>query len=408
MRSIEVSKARNALFSAVVVVVQFDTLVVSVIPELTASATSTSMNIHSHRFIASFVILLSVVRPLQAEVLFHIYAPSPDEKKVLVVQASKADGGLSFQKVQDVEIGFPVSTITLHPSKPVLYVAPPSGGEGQARGVLLGLKADGTAEPPIPFNFQHPSAYLRVDRSQKFLMSADYGSGCVDIYSMDDAGLGLKHASTTNEGRQLAHCIVTTPDNQFGYVSYVKETNAILQYRFDAASGKLRPLAPHNAEPPAGTGPRHMVFHPTKPILYFSNEQHLGVSAYNVQSNGQLSLRQIVDSIPKDQPKDGISSSDIVTTPDGKYLFAGIRGHTRPSDYISRYRIEPSGDLVFQGLTPSDKIPWGFAFSPDAQFLLVTAFEGGTLTAFKVTADGNLTPAGSLAWGKKISSIITR
>jgi 6-phosphogluconolactonase (cycloisomerase 2 family) len=63
---------------------------------------------------------------------------------------------------------------------------------------------------------------------------------------------------------------------------------------------------------------------------------------------------------------------------------------------------------MFLGLTPSDKIPWGFAFSPDAQFLLVTAFEGATLTAFKVTADGNLSPAGSLAWGKKISSITTR
>jgi len=284
------------------------------------------MNIHPHGFVASLVLLLSVVRPLQAEVLFHIYAPSPDEKKVLVVQASKTEGGLSLQKVQDVEIGFPVSTITRHPSKPVLYVAPPSGAEGQARGALLGLKADGTAETPVSFNFQHPSAYLRVDRSQKFLMSADYGSGCVDVYSMDDAGLALKLASTTNEGRNLAHCIATTPDNQFAYVSYVKETNAIFQYRFDAASGKLSPLAPHNAEPPAGTGPRHMAFHPTKPILYFSNEQHLGVSAYNVHPNGQLSVRQIVDCLPKDQPKDGISSSDIVTTPDGKYLFAGIRG----------------------------------------------------------------------------------
>jgi len=399
---------RIALFSVVVVMVQFDTLVVSVVFQLPALAKSTSMKIHPRGFVASLVLLLSVVRPLQAEVLFHIYAPSPDEKKVLVVRATKAEGGLSLQKVQDVEIGFPVSTITRHPSKPVLYVAPPSGGEGQARGALLGLKMDGTADVPVPFNFQHPSAYLKVDRSEKFLMSADYGSGCVDVYSMDDAGLALKLASTTNEGRKLAHCIATTPDNQFAYVSYVKETNAIFQYRLDAASGKLSALAPHNAEPPAGTGPRHMAFHPTKPILYFSNEQHLGVSAYNVHPNGQLSVRQIVDCLPKDQPKDGISSSDIVTTPDGKYLFAGIRGHTKPSDYISRYRIEPSGDLVFLGLTPSDKIPWGFAFSPDAQFLLVTAFEGATLTAFTVTTDGNLTPAGSLAWGKKISSITTR
>jgi len=82
-----------------------------------------------------------------------------------------------------------------------------------------------------------------------------------------------------------AHCILTTPDNKFVYVPYVKGNNAIYQYRFDAESGQMTALEPKNANPPEGTGPRHMSYHPTKPVVYFSNEQHLGVSAYDIAAS---------------------------------------------------------------------------------------------------------------------------
>lgn len=339
---------------------------------------------------------------------FHVYAPASISGKLLVVQATPGKDGLALKLTEEIKLGFSVSTITRHPTRPLLYVAPPSGEEGKAKGAVILLKEDGSYLRHVAVTLNHPSAYLSLDRSSRFLLSADYGKGFVDVYALDGDGIPGKRVAALNEGRPTAHCILTSPDNNFAYVSYVKENNALYQYRFAATSGQLSALDPKNANPPAGTGPRHMTYHPSKPILYFSNEQHLGVSAYDQQPSGQLKLRQICDAVDKTQPKDGVSSSDIVITPDGRYLFAGIRGHTRPFDWISRYRVKETGDLELLGLTPADKIPWGLALSPDGHYLLATAFDGGTLTAFQVTAAGELLKAGSLGLEKNIFAIVTR
>ncbi len=355
-----------------------------------------------------FTGLLSAAPFVQAEQPFHVYAPSHTTGKLLVVSATPSAGGLELKLAQEIKVGFPLSTITQHPTKPLLYLAPPSGEKGKAKGAVITLQNDGTYLRHAEVNFTHPSAYLSLDRTHRFLLSADYGKGFVDVYPLDEAGLPGKPVTALNEGRPTAHCIRTSPDNRFAYVSYVKENNALYQYRFDAKTGQMTALEPKNAGPPEGTGPRHMAFHPSKPVLYFSNEQQLGISAYHLEPSGQLKLRQVCDAVGKNEPRDGVSSSDLIVTPDGRFLFAGIRGHTRPFDWISRYRVKENGDLELLGLTPADKVPWGLALSPTGQHLLVTAFDGATLTAFKITAAGDLAKAGSLTWEKQIFAIVTR
>lgn len=343
----------------------------------------------------------------QAQQKFHVYAPSRTSGKLLIVEATPgADDRLALKLVEEVKLGCPVATIAKHPTEPMLYMAPVFGEEG--KGAVVSLQASGLYQKHSEALFSHPCAYLSLDRTHRFLFGVDYGKGFVDVYALDAAGALGQRVAALNEGIRNAHCLITTPDNQFAYVTYVKETNAIHQYRFDAASGQLTALEPINANPPEGTGPRHMAYHPSKPIVYFSDEQHLGVSAYNIEKSGALKLRQVCDAFGKNESKEGVSASDILLTPDARFLFVGIRGHTRPFDWISRYRVKGDGELEFLGLTPADKIPWGFTFSPDGSYLLVTAFEGATLTAFKISETGDLTKAGSVAWEKDISSIVTR
>ena len=43
-----------------------------------------------------------------------------------------------------------------------------------------------------------------------------------------------------------------------------------------------------DAGPPADSGPRHLVYHPRLPLLYFSEEQSLGVSIYRRGEDGRL------------------------------------------------------------------------------------------------------------------------
>ena len=339
---------------------------------------------------------------------FHIYAPSPSTKQLWIVAAQPTDAGLSLTVASKVDLGFEGGTIAAHPDKPVLYIAAGGGKAGEVPAAVVTLEAVGGYGKHEAVKLQHGSAYLSIDRTGRFLLSADYGSGAVDVYALNEAGVPGARVAGVAEGRKTAHGVLATPDNRFVYVPYVKESNALLQYRFDATTGQLTPLEPKDAAPPPATGPRHLAYHPKLPTVYFSNEQQLGVSVYDRAESGQLTIRQVADALPASESKEGLSSSDIVITPDGRFLFAGIRGHSRPVNAIARYRIQDNGEVALLGLTPADKIPWGFALSPDGAYLVVTAYEGATLTAYRIGEAGDLTRAASLACDKNISDVVTR
>lgn len=350
------------------------------------------------------VLLLACVPGfVQAAESFHVYAPSSMTSSLWVVEAKSTDDGMSLEAGKRVDIGFVARVIAKHSEKPLLYV----GGAG-GDGAVITLDDKGAYEKHQSIKLKGNYSYLALDRESRFLMGASYSTGQVDIYKLDDNGMPGERVTALDEGKLFAHSVLPTPDNKFLYVPYVKENNAIYQYRFDAESGKAEPLEPLNAEPPEGTGPRHLVYHPEKPIVYFSNEQQLGISAYEIGDSGQLKLRQVVEGVAEDEPTENASASDLVITPDGKYLFSGIRRLKGDFDQIARYQIEDNGDLKHLGSAKADKIPWGLALSPDGEYLLVTAFEGSTLTAYKIGEDGELSIVASRNWDEKISDLIAR
>ena len=151
-----------------------------------------------------------------------------------------------------------------------------------------------------------------------------------------------------------------------------------------------------------------MAYHPTIPMVYFSNEQGIGLSTYRREANGQLKVEQDISILPPGMSKIGLSASDLVITPDGKFLFAGLRGHRQDFDRISRYRILEDGKAEFMGLTEADKIPWGLTLSPDGKFLLASATTGASLTAYRITPTGNLKKAASLIWDSGMTDLVTR
>ena len=351
------------------------------------------------------LILLLAAVDLHA-VDFHLYAPSSSARQLVIVNATVQGNDLGLTIAARVPLGFPAMSIVAHPQRPLLYVAGDVGADGVS-GAVVTLTADGGYATHTTVVMQQSSCYLSLDRNQRFLLNASYG-GQVSVYPLDTNGQPGARVTTRDDGRPEAHAILATPDNRFVYVPYVKGYNALLQFRFDEQTGALSPLVPFNAEPPAGTGPRHLVHHPNLPLLYASNEQHLGVSVYARGPDGQLTLRQLCDAVPPETPKDGVSSSDLVLTPDVRFLFAAIRGHSRAFDWIARYRVQNDGALTLLGLTPTDKVPWSLTLSPDGRFLLVTAFEGATLVAYRIGQEGDLVRAACLAWDKQIMDLVSR
>src|SRR5207237_5096319 len=103
--------------------------------------------------------------------------------------------------------------------------------------------------------------------------------------------------------------------------------NVILQFRFDAQTGRLSPNTPFRVEPTEPLGPRHYCFHPSLDVVYFSNEQGCSVTAYRLDpANGALAAVQTISTLPA-----GFSTrntcSQIHLTASGRFLYVGNRGH---------------------------------------------------------------------------------
>ena len=344
---------------------------------------------------------------VRVDTSFHVYLPSRESRGLLHYHAKREGNELKLHQKPTIELGGKPMTIVKHPTLSKIYVAGGRDKQVGIQGAVVSLDSNGSYASHKAVDLLNQYCFLSVDRSNRYLLGVDYGGGFVDVFSLDEQGMLGDRVAGLNEGRNQAHCVWPSPDNRFVYIPYVKDSNGLFQYRFDARSGSLSPLTPKNANPPEGTGPRHLAYHSSLPIVYFSNEQHLGVSVYDIAESGQLKIRQVCDAVDPARSKDGLSSSDIVITPDGRYLFAGIRGHRQDLDRISRYRIKANGDVEHIGLTEADKIPWGLALSPNGRYLLVTAFKGNTLTAYEIGDDGSLKKAASVPCDGLIMDVVT-
>ena len=136
--------------------------------------------------------------------------------------------------------------------------------------------------------------FLAPDRTGRYLLCAYYQGGGAAVYTVgEDGAVGAPSLGrlATASG---AHAIATDPSNRFAFVPHIARLNdnvleppmenpgpnMILQFRFDAQTGRLTPNSPFRVEPTERLGPRHYCFHPTLDLVYFSNEQGCSVTAY--------------------------------------------------------------------------------------------------------------------------------
>src|SRR5262249_51430597 len=190
-----------------------------------------------------------------------------------------------------------------------------------------------------------PSRHTRTstapDRTGRYLLAAYYQGGGTTVHPLaaDGAvGPAPRDWLVTATG---AHAIQTDPSNRFAFVPHIARLNdnvleplrenygpnMISQFKCDASTDRLTPNTPARIEPAERVGPRHYCFHPTKDLVYFSNEQGCSVTAYRMDSaTGALSAVQTVTTLPAGYSARN-TCSQIHLTPSGQFLFVGNRGH---------------------------------------------------------------------------------
>lgn len=251
-----------------------------------------------------------------------------------------------------------------------------------------------------PSGGNHP-CYVTIDKTGKWLWAGNYSSGSLIEYQLDQQSGALKKDSVhryftgsgPNQDRQLSshiHATVLSADNKSLYAPDLG-SDKIWQFSFQAATGTIQPKKNAAIEVPAGSGPRHLAFHPTQPWAYLTEELTGKVAVF--RTGEKWTMIQELSTYP-DNYKGMLGNADVHVSPDGRFVYASNRGE---ANSLAIYRIFPSsGKLVLVGFQPVKGIkPRNFNFDPTGNFLLVANQESSNIVIFRVNHQtGLLTDTG--------------
>ena len=231
-----------------------------------------------------------------------------DEDKIASYAMDADTGQLSPQGAAPATGG--PSVLALSPDRRTLYLG------HRTRPAISSFRIDlgtGGLTPLGTVSATHAPTFLAPDRTGRYLLSCYYQGGGVAVHHVaSDGAVGAPSFDwlATATG---AHAIATDPSNQFAFVPHIarlndnvleppKENpgpNMIMQFRFDAQTGRLTANSPARVEPAERLGPRHYCFHPALDLVYFSNEQGCSVTGYRLdRPTGTLSAVQTITSLP--------------------------------------------------------------------------------------------------------------
>lgn len=128
---------------------------------------------------------------------------------------------------------------------------------------------------------------------------------------------------------------------------------------------------------PKGTGPRHIAFHPSKPIIYCFGELSSTITV--IRDEGfSLEHVQTISTLPK--PQDTNWGAAIKISKDGKFIYAS----NRADNTISVLEVLEDATLrLVQHISSYGKHPRDFDLSHDDRYLLCANMESDTLTLFE-------------------------
>ena len=170
-----------------------------------------------------------------------------------------------------------------------------------------------------------------------------------------------------------------------------KGLDRVFSYRFDA--GRLRPAAAPFVTTREGAGPRHLAFHPNRPVVYVINELDSTVTTYRFDPRtGALEPLQRLSSLPETFTGNSRAAGILVDAA-GRTVYASNRGH----DSIAVFRADPdTGLLTFSGADPTGgRTPRFFTLAPDGRFLYALNEDSDTIVPMRVDdRSGRLSPSG--------------
>ncbi len=319
---------------------------------------------------------------------------------IYIVAMDRLTGALSQPKLA-AKTPSP-SWISIHPSKRFLYAVNEvdnyRGQSGSVSAFAIDSVNGNLSATNVVSSAGAGPAYLSIDASGRYAFVANYGGGSIAVLPIlrdgslaeaidvhrDSLALGGTRAMDAPAGSFAisghdaphAHMIAADPQNRFVVATDLGQ-DRIYVYRLDLATGKLSPAETGAFfATPSGDGPRHFVFHPSGRWLYTIQEESSTVMVFSYTAeSGSLSLKQTLSILPHGFAGSSFAS-EILVSPDGRFLYAANRLHdtiailaitadgtlkllgevSTMGDYPSQCRIDPSGRFLYACNRRSDNI----------------------------------------------------
>ena len=275
------------------------------------------------------------------------------------------------------------SHLAVHPSRKWLYAVSETGmsedgqhGEVHALRIDVGHQNVCLTELNSTSTLGDHPCHLAIDDAGRWLAVTNYGSGDVVVFAIrEDGSVGDRTARMQHTGsgplleRQAAphpHASAFSSDGRYVIVSDLG-TDSLIVYALDRSSGRLRAHSIYKA--PAGSGPRHLAFHPDGDVVASVNELNntLTILKWDAQS-GTLHPLASVSTLPNGTVGPNLAAA-VRFSSHGDHLYVSNRGR----DSIAWYAFNQASMQVtyVAHLTTGGAWPRDFVVTHDGNRVLV-------------------------------------
>ena len=234
------------------------------------------------------------------------------------------------------------------------------------------------------------TCHLALDATGRFLFAANYCSGNVCAYRLDETG-GFERlvaevfhsGSGRSPERQEAphpHCIAVSPNNDRIWVADLG-TDRVETYLMDQARMPLRTGSKVrflNQRP--GAGPRHVRFSPDGRWFAVVNELDSTLALYRTNANHvPTGAPHVLSTLPVGF-NGGSTCADVAFSPCGAWVFVTNRGH----DSIAVFKLQSGGPALVDIVSSGAPGPQNLWVSGDGRWLLCANMPGGSVVSFRL------------------------
>lgn len=275
------------------------------------------------------------------------------------------------------------SYLAKHPTLPVVYAVNGVSGDGAAVSSFTLGPSGLTRLNKVGSQGDGP-CFVSVDPTGSMAFVANYAGGSFAAFRVTNVGelaqaIGaFKYTQATHgpvADRQDAahiHCATIDPTNKYVLACDLGD-DVILVFPVGPGNGDYVRV-PIRVGARAGSGPRHVAFHPNGKFVYCIHELDCTIDFYDWRiERGQPVMRlrenSVVSTLAAGVPLKGNTACEIVISDDGRFLYSCTRGDG--SNTIEAWKIDENGYLTqVQRVSAGGKVPRYIAFDPSRKWLV--------------------------------------